>query len=73
MNSRGRKPKDINPASPIFIPSEAGRKLGVGPAGVHYLEDCGLLQSLRSETGYRVYLRGDVERLALERSKRSKR
>jgi DNA-binding transcriptional MerR regulator len=65
--------KDEVHDAPILIPSEAGRVLGVTAAGVRYLERIGQLRPLRSEGGFRIYLRTDVERLAHERSERPER
>lgn len=51
-----------------MTPSEAARLLGVSADSVRVLSDNGKLPTLRTVSGRRLFWRGDVEKLAAERS-----
>ncbi len=52
----------------LLASSDVSRILGVGPERVRQLADEGRLPFIRTESGWRVFRRSDVERLAKERS-----
>jgi hypothetical protein len=60
--SRPPNPNDL------FTPTDAARMLGLSVSSVRAVSNSGLLPSLRTVNGYRLFLRRDVERLALERA-----
>jgi excisionase family DNA binding protein len=61
--------EDTTMTAPITT-SEAARLLRVSEASVRQLERNGRLAATRTGTGMRLFIRSDVERLALERAQR---
>jgi len=57
----------------ILTVTGAARILGVTPETVRYYDRQGILKTLRTESGIRLFLREDVERLAAERAARERR
>lgn len=60
----GRPP---NP-NDLFTPTDAARVLGLSVSSVRAVSNSGLLPALRTVSGYRLFRRRDVERLAVERA-----
>ena len=52
----------------LLTPSDAARVLGLSADSVRVLSDSGRLPSMRTIGGRRLFRRGDVDRLALERA-----
>jgi excisionase family DNA binding protein len=52
----------------LLTPSDAARVLGLSADSVRVLSDSGRLASMRTIGGRRLFRRGDVDRLAVERS-----
>jgi DNA-binding transcriptional MerR regulator len=52
----------------LFTPTDAARVLGLSVSSVRAVSNSGLLPSLRTVNGYRLFRRRDVERLAVERA-----
>lgn len=50
-----------------LTPSEASAVLGISPSGVRWLSDTRRLRTTRTQTGRRLLLASDVERLRRER------
>jgi hypothetical protein len=65
----GRPP---NP-NDLFTPTDAARVLGLSVSSVRAVSNSGLLPALRTVSGYRLFRRRDVERLAVERAMGSAR
>ena len=59
------RPPDPND---LFTPTDAARVLGLSVSSVRAVANSGLLPALRTENGYRLFRREDVERLASERA-----
>jgi excisionase family DNA binding protein len=57
-------------ASPndLMTPSDAARVLGLSADSVRVLSDNGRLPAMRTVSGRRLFRRGDVDRLAMERA-----
>jgi excisionase family DNA binding protein len=51
----------------LLTPSDAARVLGLSADSVRVLSDSGRLASMRTIGGRRLFRRGDVDRLAVER------
>lgn len=58
----------MEPVEPLITTMDAARVLGVGPDRIRQLADDGQLPFLRTESGWRVFRRVDVEKLAAERA-----
>jgi excisionase family DNA binding protein len=54
----------------LLTPSDAARVLGLSADSVRVLSDSGRLASMRTIGGRRLFRRGDVDRLVLERASR---
>ena len=54
--------------SEIYGMKDAAKALDLTPDGVRYLVSRGRLRELRTPSGQRLFLRGDVERLAADRT-----
>jgi excisionase family DNA binding protein len=52
----------------LLTPSDAARVLGLSADSVRVLSDSGRLPSMRTIGGRRLFRRGDVDRLALDRA-----
>jgi excisionase family DNA binding protein len=52
----------------LLTPSDAARVLGLSADSVRVLSDSGRLPSMRTVSGRRLFRRGDVDRLALQRA-----
>jgi excisionase family DNA binding protein len=52
----------------LLTPSDAARVLGLSADSVRVLSDSGRLASMRTIGGRRLFRRGDVDRLVLERA-----
>lgn len=52
----------------VLTPIEAGKLLNCGADAVRYLHRIGRLDAIRTPGGLRLFLRQQVEQLALERS-----
>lgn len=52
----------------LLTPSDAARVLGLSADSVRVLSDSGRLASMRTIGGRRLFRRGDVDRLAVERA-----
>jgi len=57
---------------PKFLtPSEAGKILDITADGVRSLERRGLLSSIKTASGWRLFLKGDIEKLREGRAKKT--
>ena len=54
----------------LISPMGAARILGVGPDRVRQLESEGQLKAIRTEAGWRLFMRHEVEHFATERAAR---
>jgi excisionase family DNA binding protein len=52
----------------LLTPSDAARVLGLSADSVRVLSDNGRLPAMRTVSGRRLFRRGDVDRLALQRA-----
>ena len=52
----------------LLTPSDAARVLGLSADSVRVLSDSGRLPAMRTVSGRRLFRRGDVDRLALQRA-----
>jgi DNA-binding transcriptional MerR regulator len=59
-------------APELLLLGEVCRRLRLSEQGVRRLADSGVLPFQRTANGYRVFLRGDVERVRLERQRMHK-
>jgi DNA-binding transcriptional MerR regulator len=59
--------------SDFMTTAETARELDITPSTVRYLENTKKLCALRTETGTRIFLRKDVERLKRERMEKGSR
>ena len=57
----------------FLITSEAAKILKMTPAMVRYLERMGKLRAHKTPSGFRVFERTEVEKLAAERARRKRR
>lgn len=57
----------------FLTPGEASAALGISPSGVRWLSDTRQLRTTRTQTGRRLLLASDVERLRREREQRVNR
>ena len=53
----------------LFTSKDVAQLLGVGPDRVRQLADEGRLPFIRTASGWRVYRRADVEKLAAQRNR----
>lgn len=67
VDSRTMKVKKEVFGPEFLLSHEAGQLLGVGPARVRQLDRDGLLVSIRTPSGWRLFRRDDVEALVLKR------
>jgi excisionase family DNA binding protein len=59
---------EIPDSNDLLTPSDAARVLGLSADSVRVLSDSGRLPSMRTIGGRRLFRRGDVDRLAVERA-----
>lgn len=59
--------------SDVLTVTGAARILGVTPETVRAYDRRGILPALRTDTGIRLFLRSEVERVAAERAARGRR
>jgi len=59
---------DLLDPNDLLTPSDAARVLGLSADSVRVLSDSGRLASMRTIGGRRLFRRGDVDRLVLERA-----
>jgi hypothetical protein len=60
-------PRNPSP-NDLFTPTDAARLLGLSVSSVRAVANTGLLPALRTVSGYRLFRRRDVERLAVDRA-----
>ena len=59
---------DLLDPNDLLTPSDAARVLGLSADSVRVLSDSGRLASMRTIGGRRLFRRGDVDRLVMERA-----